>query len=492
MSKINDFNDYHREHGIEALANLLEPTLIKDNEEIPCDTFIDKEPESRKSEESRLLGLFPWNAENPCRDFTLEYFPERLRRYIENLCKCSEAHPIIITNAVISTISAFIGSKFKYKYGANIQYYCNLWSVVIAPSGCLKSTGLNLGSRLGKIRQKKVFENIKQAENDNSMFEDTREKYIASCQSRDVFLPSKGSIAGLIEHLREADGVVHSDEFGAFIKNLGKQYNIDGIETLTQLFDTSQAYYGRTKTDGRIEIERPFISIFGITTNRWLEEEIQERDIGGGFWPRFLLFAPHIKIKQLPSFPPDIEINKALEDGIYEALSKITGEKEYSYSPEAIQLIDEINTYIYTYKEKYKKNDVLDAYYPRWLAYVFKISIIMQFFIDSTAIEISYEAVIAAFSYVKPAIDSTIMLCDGIFAPISKTQKKIEQVYRYIKHKQKENNNQGIERYTIIRSKILNNTKEYDEALQTLIESERIDFTIKNPRNKSLYCIKKT
>jgi len=327
----------------------------------------------------------------------------------------------------------------------------------------------------------------KKSENNPHLSDDVRAKYISGYQSRNILLPSKGSIAGLIEHLREANGVVHSDEFGAFIKNLGKQYNIDGIETLTQLFDPSQTYYGRTKTDGRIEIEKPFISIFGITTNRWLEEEVQERDIGGGFWPRFLLFAPQIKIEKLPSFPPNVEINNAVEDGIYEMLNNITHDREYCYSSKAVELIEELNTYMYTHKEEYKKSDVLDAYYPRWLSYVFKLSILMEFFIDPTSEEISDKAVLAAFSFIKPAIDSTIMLCDGIFAPISQIQKKYEQLYKYIQRKQQRNNNQAIKRHTIIMSRIFNGVKEYDEALNTLIEGGRINCEIKHPRNESLY-----
>src|SRR5207253_8510538 len=84
-----------------------------------------------------------------CRTFKLSYLPPILHNYVQALCQTTNAHPIMITSAVLSTVAAFLQKRAYIEEGEYFQrLYPNLWMLNISKSGQFKSTALNKGARL--------------------------------------------------------------------------------------------------------------------------------------------------------------------------------------------------------------------------------------------------------------------------------------------------------------------------------------------------------
>lgn len=482
IREYNDFNDLNTAEGPAAIRTIL---LEAFKAHAPSKEVATKQSDS-------YMKAMAWNLDVPCADFKFDYFPEELREYSEHLCEKTCAHPIIVTTSLLATLSGFIANRFYHDFGSDIKLYANFWAVCIAPSGTLKSTGMNLGSRLAQRQQKKAFDKLKYYKQAFDKQEITEQHYQEACTSTlqsTIMLPESGSIAGLLDHLSGgAHGVIFCDEFGSFIKNLSKKFNFDGAELLTQLYGVPETYALKTKTQGSLQLERPFISICGITTSDWLEDQVRTRDIAGGFWPRFLFFTPPTIYEVPPAFPPECCIDKQLEDRIYAAASSALHNdiRIYGRSRAAEQLQEEIHAAIYNHIKKFNDVPLLREFSARWSTMVLKIALIMEYFIDIRSMTLSREAVEAAFSIVKPAIDSTIKLL-GTTLMCTEPQRKQEQLFRYIVRKYKENDNQAISRKKIFTSRILDTGKDYEEHLDTLEGAGRIKCEIKHPKMDSLY-----
>jgi hypothetical protein len=485
-SGIREYKNFNEMHQVEGLATirtiLLEAfNAYKNTKKVPISKNTDT-----------FMRSMAWNLEEPCSDFKLDYFPGELREYCEHLCEGTCSHPIIVTISLLATLSGFMANRFYHDFGSNIKLYSNFWAVCISPSGTLKSTGMNLGSRLAQRNQKRAFDKLKYYKQLFNKQEITDQQYSDSCITtlqNSIMLPESGSIAGLLDHLSGgAYGVIYCDEFSSFIKNLRKKFNFDGAELLTQLYGVPETYSLKTKTQGSLQLERPFISICGVTTSDWLEDQVRARDIAGGFWPRFLFFTPPTMYEVPPAFPPACCIDEQLESRIYAAASSALRNeiRAYGRTQEAEHLQEQIHKAIYSHIKKFNDVPLLREFSARWSTAVIKLALIMEYFIDMRSTVLSRSAIEASFSIVKPAIDSTIKLLSTTLMRTA-PQRKLEQLFQYIVRKYSENDNQAISRKKVFTSRILDTGRDYEEYLDTLEGAGRIKCEIKHPKMDSLY-----
>jgi len=483
IREYKDFNDLHQAEGLIPIRTILLGSIK---------THKDTRAVSPTKSNDTFMRAMAWNLDEPCADFKFDYFPDELRAYSEHLCGATCAHPIIVTVSLLATLSGFMANRFYHNFGSNIKLYSNFWSVCIAPSGTLKSTGMNLGSRLAQRHQKRAFDKLKYYKQSFDKQEITDQQYHEACITtlqNTIMLPESGSIAGLLDHLSGgAYGVIYCDEFSSFIKNLRKKFNFDGAELLTQLYGVPETYSLRTKTQGSLQLERPFISICGVTTSDWLEDQVCARDIAGGFWPRFLFFTPPTRYEIPPAFPPSYSIDENLEGRIYAAAATALHNdiRVYSRTQEAEHLQEQIHAEIYNHIKKFNDVPLLREFSARWSTTVIKLALIMEYFIDIRSTTLSRRALEASFSIVKPAIDSTIKLLSTTLIR-TEPQRKLEQLFQYIVRKYNENDYQAISRKKVFTSRILNTGKDYEEYLDTLEGAGRIKCELKHPKMNSLY-----
>ena len=108
-------------------------------------------------------------------------------------------------------------------------------------------------------------------------------------------LPDEGSgealkteLAQLTKRTGEASGLIYVSELATFI---GKQeYNVNLVQTLTDLFDSRPPKRRRTQARGNERMENIALSFLGCSNEDWLGEALPHSAFGGGFFGRMLVF----------------------------------------------------------------------------------------------------------------------------------------------------------------------------------------------------------
>ncbi len=480
----NDFNDVHQLYGLEELfkqitnLNFIKPTVLDTIAEThnPCD---------------------------PCEQFRLSKLPRPLAEYISTLSKTTNAHPIMITASVLIMISAFLGRKVYIKEGADGYFqklHTNLWILCITKSGQFKTTALNKGANIGYLNQAEVLKDIKRIQNELKHAEkENNEPLVSEMRMRaldNVILPTKTTAEGFLEYLSHGQGgAVFASEFGAVLQNLDKTHNNDFKATLTEFFDVPKSYRYKTKTQGDYIIEEPYISICGVSTMPWIEENLRPSDIPSGFFARFMLFTPQYDSVIPPALPRPLnedmqQAEDTFRNHLNDVLQIIQNERSFKLDHNAKKKFEKLHQLIYTMPEAYsdRAKEIMDPYLKRWSPYLLKLAMIMQLFINPKSEMISEAAIDAAWNVLLPAMKSTAALFEGSLGE-SKHQRKSRELFEWISKKVKATG-KPIKRQTIMTSKKLSGkTKEYDEVLDTLIEEGKLEFKPAAKKNDSLYSV---
>ena len=140
---------------IEQLRN--SARLLEEGEKEENQTTFSVQEELKKLADDLL------EKEEPCDCFSIEALPEILKDYIASICESTNAHPIMITAAVLAAISSFL-KKSAYVEGYFQTLYPNLWMLNITKSGQFKSTSLNKGAGLAWEKSNQVISKIREHE----------------------------------------------------------------------------------------------------------------------------------------------------------------------------------------------------------------------------------------------------------------------------------------------------------------------------------------
>jgi hypothetical protein len=490
MSKINDFNDLHKEHGIEAVEEILRPIVLesvsvldKEEKKSPIKTPAKKISYNTGLRE-KFIELFPWNSENPCADFTLEYLPPLLRNYIQSICDITHGNSIIITASVLTSISAYIKTKLVHYIAPRKPIFPNLWLLCLADSGCLKSTAMELGMELVLRNESKIYEEIDRIKSLHGEDSDKGKEEINKQLSKTLILPNSGSFAGLEQHLKESHGgAMYIDELRQFLDYLEIQYNSGAKPKFTSLYNVPRNYSVKTKTQGSFVLKYPFVSLCSISTVEWFEKAGKdEKDWHSGFWTRFLPFYIPPRKEKIPTFiDSHINFNDEYENELYSLLRWLQRQpiinddfgavKKYTRSKAATIYCEVIDDIIYDLFKPIDNAGIFEKFRNRFVNKILQLSMLMQVIFDRHSNEISGAAILAAYSIEKHSIDSLVNLFSNTLAK-DDFDKCIDKVLSYVEKTNIKLKYQGVPRWKIMQNmKPKIKSRELDEVMKNLEES---------------------
>ena len=475
-----DWNDIYQELGTEKALEEFEAALsLKNVLEQPI-------PEIQK--------ILDQIEEDPCREFYMESFPPILRDYIESLCETTEAHPIMITMSVLCSISSMVGKKVyipknRGEDGYFQDLYPNIWSLCITKSGGFKTTALNKGAEIALEEDRRILRLIKDIEDQDPNYNplDDKSKLDAELQAEILreslkrpILPTRVTAEFLIKYLAQGHhGMILSSEMGEWLGNMQKNHNVDLKQIFTYFYDVDIApYERRTNHCGGGIVQRPFITINSVSTVEWVQKHVKADDVFSGFFARMLLFAPPFEDK-IPDALPQKKVQdpKALDAKrkIIETLWNL-GDITFSLSAAARMQFQSVHTSLYLMVRQSKYDErcqsFLEPYLKRWSPYVLKLAMLFNILEDPTSEVISERSIKAATEIIKLAIKSTAKLFEKELGE-SEDQSKQRKVYGWVSNRCTKNKKAPF--YSLIASRLLDGgSKEYEEVVQTLIDSQKI------------------
>lgn len=440
---------------------------------------------------SNINALF---SKNPCELFTLDLFPNCLKRSIYAKCESTQAHPAILAASTLASISGFIKTQCCIPESEYFQrLYPNLWIAVIQQSGGFKTTALNKGAYLAHQNLDLMNKKIKELEGSLKGASDERKQEIQAeikqYHLKNILLPNRTTGPGLLHCLASGQGgVILCSELGEWLTVLEQKYNADLKGLLTDLYDVPKQYVYNTKSDGTLSIREPFISICGMSTIEWIRPHVKATDLSSGFYARFLFFLPPNENHIPNALPKRYQyIDEDAEHQLKEILTAgLNCPKEYTLSPNAKRDFEDRHNALYSEAQNYNENSksTLMPFLKRWSPTLLKISMIMQLIEDTQQNEIGDQAIAAAWSFMEPAIKSTALLFENELGE-STFQRKCSKVKEYLLKK-----NGSIDRRTLLKSKVLENgAKEYDSVLEYLAETGELKITLCEKKDGTIYRI---
>ena len=376
--------------------------------------------------------------------------------------------------------------------------YCNLMDRLCWFKRSVKTTAINAGTRLAAESKRTIINKIIELKEQMAQCDDQKEKKKLLADfakqerellKQDVLFPSSFTCEKLLEILgNDRGGVIVSNEIGGFIRKIDDD---ELIPDFTQFYDVAIPPYTReTKTQGNNYICDPFISIMGVSTLDWINTSIKDSDTFGGFYPRFLFYVLPESDEMPASLPRFFKNREAsINAGAYEAYKNILlhldEKRVYKLSESASDLYDEIFKIIYDYKKTFDESvhNKLDLFLNRWGAYVLKVAIIMQVFLEPAKKELTPKAIAAAFYYIHPAIKSTIHLYEGKLGE-TEFETNCRELYEFI-CRTVQRAGHPVTKREIYSSKCIKGikSKDYSEIIERLVISGKIKET-KIPSNR--------
>jgi hypothetical protein len=433
-------------------------------------------------------------------DFDFNMLPKFLSDYIKEAGADTKAHPIMVLSAFLGSLSAAMRHKFYlpgYHPGVEEKQWRgdlhpNIWTIAVADSGFFKSTALNAGAEIIWEKERDILSKIQDLKNDD---EDQVKDTINGWESGRNILPNKVSTEGLFDRMsKSGGGVVLASEFGGWLANLEASYNGSLKQTLTNWYDVPMFDEEQTRGKGSLILEKPYIAIAGVSTSKWIKENIDvETAIASGFFARFLLFSPPTRMERPDALPPrgkSERIQKTKMEDVFEYVINKSREEPVLYylDESARSVFEDCHNEIYDIWENSPKEDqdILSPFVQRWCPYVLKLAMIMQVIIDKDADIISGQALRASYHIVKYSISSTAWLIKHKLT-ISDFQDLVDKVLNYIANKGAE-----VTRAVLTASRSLpGDTKQYDRVIDFLESAGKLKITKVGKKSDEIYTLLK-
>ena len=252
------------------------------------------------------------------------------------------------------------------------RLYPNIWALILAPSSFFrKSTAVSQTERILRRYRKSMY-----------------------------LLPNEMTPEKFIDTLANSpQGLLRWKEFAGALGQFERNYMFGFKELLTELFDCPTRYERALK--GQAEptiIENPHLNIFAASTIDWLLSKIKEGDIRGGFFSRFIYFAPTTKGKRL-AFPPkadQVAESKVLND--LALLQEVSGEMTLARDAR-----DYYKHWIYSHEDElvgHEQGSILSSFYTRLADYALKFAMLYSASADES-LEISKKRMVQAIELVE-------------------------------------------------------------------------------------------
>ena len=375
------------------------------------------------------------------------------------------------------------------------ELYPNIWMITTCKSGFFKTTGLNKGSKIAQDFEADISEEILDLHEQRMKIDPNKKEEIkkndnkiAELEIQSPILPNRSTAEGLIDLLaRGQAGTIFLSETGEWLETMEKTYN-SGLKALfTDLYDVPRQRTYRTRTGGTLIINRPFISICGVSTLTWVKENINPEDVSSGFFARFLLFYPPQEFVVPPALPAKGKIqDSSVEEEIKQILQDVKPDTVMELSDESEKAFIRVHESLYHNLEQMseKNQEILGPYVKRWSPYILKIAMLNQLIIEPGSTVISLEALRGAITIIEYAMKSTTYLFENDLGE-SENQRKCRIVLEFIAKR-----NGQATRQAILSSKTLGGgAKDYDYILETLEESGKVLIEKKGQKKDWIYSL---
>lgn len=188
-----------------------------------------------------------------------------LDKYVRTCVSLTDAPVEFHLASGLAAIAAAIGNRTWF-VGWGARTFPHVWIVLVAGSSFMrKSTSVGLASDL-------LVESVPEA-----------------------LFPADFSREGFLDELAQQPwGLLVQNEFGEFLAKMQRDFMKGSQQTFTNLYD-GRTLRRRTVGGGSKLISAPAVTILSATTIEWLERELTEGDIAGGFIPRFAWVTASVK-----------------------------------------------------------------------------------------------------------------------------------------------------------------------------------------------------
>ncbi|MCH7823390.1 MAG: DUF3987 domain-containing protein [Acidobacteria bacterium] len=291
------------------------------------------------------------------------------RRYIEWAEPVTDA-PIEFHVASSLALAGTVAGRKIWLDRGHGRLYPNVWVLILAPSSFYrKSTAISQAEHLLWDYRDGVY-----------------------------LLPNEASPEKFLDNLKsQPTGLFRHKEFAALLAQFDRSYMMGFKELLTELYDCPRRYT-RTLRREEVVVENPCLSILAASTFDWLLEKTKAGDIRGGFFSRFLYFAPRLKSKRL-AFP--LPGDEGLENRIANEICLLDGmEGEVRLADDAR---DYYERWIFNHEDELDGHEhagMLSGFYTRYADYALKFAMLYAATADRSLI-VSRERVIQAIELVE-------------------------------------------------------------------------------------------
>lgn len=294
----------------------------------------------------------------------------------------------------------------------------------------------------------------------------------------------------MLELSKNNGGLVLTSEFSAWLKSLSAAGVSETLmrATLTDFFDVPPRYTYCTKIEGKIRIERPFISITGVTTYSAFQSLIDAEDVLTGFLPRFLLFTPP-QDDNVPAALPGFQESpqyKQLEEKFKATLTSVCSSKQYTIADDAKKEFQNIHSAMYSQvrAENPDIREYIEPFLKRWSPYILKVAMLFEVCKDNRKTSIGPDSIVSAAHIIRYAYDSTRWLLNESVL-MSEFYDKIENFLNFI------NSNAGsCSRKQILQSKrVEGGAKELDSLLKHMVDAGDVKVTTGKNKQSETYTI---
>lgn len=338
--------------------------------------------------------------------FSLDGFPDVLRKYLDAVCKCGQSPKEMCILPLLSTLATCVQGKCKVKqHYMDYTHELTLYTLTVAPSGDRKSPALAYFTK-PLIEYQDRYNDIhelerKQRATERIFLENKRKSAlngrnanveVAKEMDRQLSeLPPIESMSLYVtditpEALAQAmseneDKIAILDAEGGVLKIVAGMYNggATNIDLLLKAFDGEPVVIRRT-TSGSITLKRPLLSIGLLTQPDKFQEFINNREfMGKGFVHRFLFSFCRNTIRysdRAPAIPKGIQ--EAYYDLINRLLSMPASDTVITHDKESQLLFHDLHEYIQNQKQQGGIFEYMPSYAEKQLANALKIAAILH------------------------------------------------------------------------------------------------------------------
>ena len=360
-----------------------------------------------------------------------------LKSYISYASTLTDAPVEFHLMTGLSLLSVAAGSSVTYRGFGGDEHWCNLYTLIIAPTGFFrKSTALAIGRRiLTKANKELILPN-----------EQTRERFLSELQEKPT-------------------SILFVPEFAAQLSLWGREYMGGMKEIITELYDPASSYVRQTMKAQKVIIIRPSLTILAATTSEWLIERLTVGDMRGGLMGRFLICPSGQKTRWQGLPEPSDPI---IEDELADYLQALNYIERATVNLKAIK--EPLNTWLQSMENKDWGSDMA-GFISRLGNHTIKLTILYH---------LSFAGVQNEYEIDTDSLNKAMMLTSYLMEKLKElsqttlTVSKVEQGMQRLL--QRISKNTGECRANLLRFSHLKE-KDFDALINTLVSRNEITIT---------------